>query len=831
MALLESGVVGGVGGGGGGNDFVGGGGGGVYGHNELRVILNRIEAAVVQLSSRIPANTIDVIGGLSDIDANLGLVMSGEFRAGNNLRPGNGFSGVRMGYPAFTYSSADYNIVGVNSDVIQFGLRSSDGTAVAGAGAVTINADGVIILDGTSDNNAIKWHNPSGTLIAQIWGDEIVAGSESELHLDSGILSDTGPETARTFLAANSRGGGSSNTRLMIFEIAADDTANNVQLADLRLVSGERSDISYLTIIQDNETVFNDDGSDQDFRIEGDTANNLFIADAALEAVRIGTTTAGVIADFRSSIVVINEDGANQDFRVEGDTATSLFVADAGLDAVQIGDTTAGVIADFRSSVVVFNEDGANQDFRVEGDTATQLFVADAGQDAVLIGTTTAGVIAAFGASTITFNDPGGDRDFVVETDANDNMLFVDGGNNRVEMRGAAGIAGNLRLTTAELTVVDGDRLGQLDFQAPLESDGTDAILVAASIWAEADATFTGAINTTDLVFATATSETATEKMRLNDLGRLGINTPAPDLLLHVEVASSGISPPTWTTTVDALLLETSGNAILQFHTPTTARSGIAFSDDVRNRGLMQYAHDLDSFLFYASTTSEVLRMSSASAVFNEGSEDIDFRVESNGNINMLFVNGGDNEVGIGTSDPGGFFEVFETGTGRTRGSFVVDEVGDTVYVGRLSSTGGDNTTNFVVRNRLGTVALDVNINAGTITAAIGSAGASTDVNMDGSNLLHKVTSSKRFKKFIKPLDIDFRKVYELEPRSFTWKKGIETDIENDFGLIAEEAAEVIPELVNYDEEGPYSIRTSILGVLLLAAMQDLNSRVAALET
>lgn len=35
-------------------------------------------------------------------------------------------------------------------------------------------------------------------------------------------------------------------------------------------------------------------------------------------------------------------------------------------------------------------------------------------------------------------------------------------------------------------------------------------------------------------------------------------------------------------------------------------------------------------------------------AVFNEGSADVDFRVESNGNANMLFVDGGNDRVGIG---------------------------------------------------------------------------------------------------------------------------------------------------------------------------------------
>ena len=60
-----------------------------------------------------------------------------------------------------------------------------------------------------------------------------------------------------------------------------------------------------------------------------------------------------------------------------------------------------------------------------------------------------------------------------------------------LEIRGPAGSQGaKLLLNTAELTVVDGDKLGQIDWQAPNESSTTDAQVVAASIWAEADDTF-----------------------------------------------------------------------------------------------------------------------------------------------------------------------------------------------------------------------------------------------------------------------------------------------------------------------------------------------------
>ena len=46
-------------------------------------------------------------------------------------------------------------------------------------------------------------------------------------------------------------------------------------------------------------------------------------------------------------------------------------------------------------------------------------------------------------------------------------------------------------------------------------------------------------------------------------------------------------------------------------------------------------------------------------AVFNEGSADVDFRVEGNGNANALFVEGETDQVGIGTNDPARPLSVF----------------------------------------------------------------------------------------------------------------------------------------------------------------------------
>jgi hypothetical protein len=62
------------------------------------------------------------------------------------------------------------------------------------------------------------------------------------------------------------------------------------------------------------------------------------------------------------------------------------------------------------------------------------------------------------------------------------------------------------------------------------------------------------------------------------------------------------------------------------------------------------------------------LAVTPTTAVFNEGGADIDFRVESDGNANMLFVDGGANRVGIGRDpqDNGSTLQVAADATAST---------------------------------------------------------------------------------------------------------------------------------------------------------------------
>ncbi|MGY8868256.1 MAG: hypothetical protein ACKVJK_21835, partial [Methylophagaceae bacterium] len=82
---------------------------------------------------------------------------------------------------------------------------------------------------------------------------------------------------------------------------------------------------------------------------------------------------------------------------------------------------------------------------------------------------------------------------------------------------------GVLTLRSSDTTITDGSVLGKLEFNAPDEGSGTDALLVGAAIHAVAEGTFTASSNASELVFMTGASEAATSKMVLSSAGALAV--------------------------------------------------------------------------------------------------------------------------------------------------------------------------------------------------------------------------------------------------------------------------------------------------------------------
>ena len=78
-----------------------------------------------------------------------------------------------------------------------------------------------------------------------------------------------------------------------------------------------------------------------------------------------------------------------------------------------------------------------------------------------------------------------------------------------------------LTLQTGETDMAANDVIGKIEFQAPDEGTGTDAILVSAAIQAKAEGDHSSSSNATSLEFMTGASEAATAKVRITSAGHL----------------------------------------------------------------------------------------------------------------------------------------------------------------------------------------------------------------------------------------------------------------------------------------------------------------------
>ena len=118
------------------------------------------------------------------------------------------------------------------------------------------------------------------------------------------------------------------------------------------------------------------------------------------------------------------------------------------------------------------------------------------------------------------------------------------------------------------------------------------------------------------------------------------------------------------------------------------------------------------------------------------------------------------------------------------------------------------------------------------IAGISGTAVTGTAVVVDGNGQLGVATSSARCKDEIKPMDKASESILALNPVTFRYRKEIDANRTQQFGLVAEDVAKVNRDLVVLDRDGkPYTVRYDAVNAMVLNEFLKEHRKVQEQET
>ena len=298
------------------------------------------------------------------------------------------------------------------------------------------------------------------------------------------------------------------DTKLSFHDAAGDENIVATSDGHLEINAGTTLDITAATVDVNAATAVNVDGPTQ--------INNTVtvgVDDTGYDVKFFGATASAFLLWDASEddLILSGAAGISIDSTVDSsNTTTGSFHTDGGVGIAK--KLYVGTNLDVDGTT---NLDAVDIDDNVQIDATVTVGEDDTGYD-----------VKFFGASSGAF------------------MLY-DESEDTLEIRGASADAttstGKLLLSTALTNINDGDVIGSIGFKAPLEAGSGDSILVGASIFAEADATFSGTVNSTDLVFATGDSAAASEKFRIDSTGQATFVDGAVDVDIASHDGTNGL--------------------------------------------------------------------------------------------------------------------------------------------------------------------------------------------------------------------------------------------------------------------------------------------------
>ena len=172
-----------------------------------------------------------------------------------------------------------------------------------------------------------------------------------------------------------------------------------------------------------------------------------------------------------------------------------------------------------------------------------------------------------------------------------------------------------------------------------------------------------------------------------------------------------------------------------------------------------------------------------------------------------------------------GSFSGSFTGDGSLlTGSYTVTNASNNRVITSVNDVSGIAETNLTFDGTTLTVAGNINTGQGVTEVYLMNQNVRTNDNVSFNSITE--TSAERYKENIQTLEVN--PILNLRPVTFDWK---ETG-EKDYGLIAEEVNEHLPELVKKNEEGVVEgIKYTKLTSLLIKTVQDQQEQIELLKT
>ncbi len=187
------------------------------------------------------------------------------------------------------------------------------------------------------------------------------------------------------------------------------------------------------------------------------------------------------------------------------------------------------------------------------------------------------------------------------------------------------------------------------------------------------------------------------------------------------------------------------------------------------------------------------------------------------GSYSLQTITSGSYNTCIGTSSGGNLTSTESSNICIGQGVYGATGVSNGLYIGTGTGTGNGNINSTFI--------------SGIQTIVV----TGTAVLVSTSDQLGVLASGRQFKNDIQDMKDDSSPLLKLRPVTFVWNKKSSPGLANatderQFGLIADEVAEVFPSLVTYKDKEPFSVKYSELPAILLNELQKALKRIDALE-